>query len=78
MARDYFREQVAAEEAEELVARLGQTLAESHAARRARMAMGDDEKTAWSMIARRVRRLGRAGGDAGDVEETEETADGES
>ena len=61
MARDYFREQVASEEAEELVARLGQTLAESHSARRARLATSDDEKTAWSMISRRVRRMGRAG-----------------
>lgn len=73
MARDYFREQVASEEAEELVARLGQTLAESHSARRARLATSEDEKTAWAMISRRVRRMGRGGAaeedpDVGDEE----------
>lgn len=58
MARDYFKEQVAGEEAAELVARLGFTLAKSHAERQARQAKTEDEQTAWQMIARRIRRRG--------------------
>ncbi len=55
MARDRFKEQVAMEEAQELVSRLGYTLAKSHAARQARRATTDDERSAWEMISRRIR-----------------------
>lgn len=55
MARDSFKEQVATEEASELVERLGYTLAKSHATRQARKATSNDEKLAWGMIARRIR-----------------------
>lgn len=56
MARDRFKEQVAADEAQELVERLGYTLAKSHAGRQARKALTPEERLAWEMIERRVKR----------------------
>jgi hypothetical protein len=69
MARDYFKEEVAAEEARELVERLGYTLARSHSERRARLAKTDDELNAWEMIARRIRRMGDKSAEVADMPE---------
>lgn len=77
MARDYFREQVAGEEALELVGRLGFTLAKSHAERQARNATTEDERTAWQMIARRIRRRGELGEVVDSALGEEPTTDGQ-
>lgn len=55
MARNYFKEQVAGEEADELVELLGYTLARGHAARKARYAKTSEEREAWKMVVRRIK-----------------------
>lgn len=77
MARNYFKEQVAGEEAAELVEVLGYTLARGHAARKARYATTSEEREAWKMVGRRIKPPGAESTDdedrAADFREAAET-----